>query len=333
MDYCIGIDGGGTRTRYVAVDASGRVCGERRGGGGSYRDRGAEAVGEMLAREVRELIRDAGIRDADVPGIFFGMPCYGESGEKELADATGTVSRLLAPWRVAYGNDVIASWAGAFALPPEGGGVAVLSGTGAMSITRDASGRVARCGGWSEFFSDEGSCYWLGVETMRLFSRQADGRAEKGALYNIVRDFFHLADDYEIIDIMHEEYFGKRDRVAELQLLLRDAAQAGDPSCTALYAAAARELAGLARGLAAKTKTPDGEDTQDAPVSYAGGLFRAGELILAPFAEAIRQFPGLHLSPPLLDPLRGAALLAVEAFRPDLLPRVRAGLLNGKDDA
>ncbi len=319
LAYYVGIDGGGTKTQYILVDENGAVLARRDGGGSSYKEHGAEQVGHMLRREAAALIDSAGV-DA-VSGIAFGMPCFGESGAEELRDATAAISRILHPWRVSYTNDVEASWAGAFAL--DGGGITILSGTGSMSITRDASGRTARCGGWSELFSDEGSCYWLGLETMRLFSRQADGRAEKGALYRMIRDVFRLGDDYEVVDIIHRRYAGKRDMTASLQLLLRDAALAGDGACVALYRAAARELVGLILGLV--PLFPSGAAI---PVSYAGGLFRAGELILGPFAEELRRCPRLRLTRPLLSPIEGAALLAVEAFNPEALPRARAGLLR-----
>ena len=75
------------------------------------------------------------------------------------------------------------------------------------------------------------------------------------------------------------------------------AARAGDPIAAGIWSEAARELAETARA-AARSAGIDG------PFSYAGGLFAAGELLLAPLRAAL---PGLR--PPLGSALDGAARL------------------------
>lgn len=321
MDYYLGIDGGGSSTKYLLIDGEGTVLERRQGGGSSYRAIGVDGVAAMLKNEADSLFRN--FSPADVGGVFFGMPCYGEGGEDEQKEATDAISRRLAPYPVAFRNDVEAAWAGAFGLASNG--IILLSGTGSMALGRDCDGKTIRCGGWSEFFSDEGSGYWLGVETLRLFSRQADGRAEKGPLYGVIREHFSLDDDYAVVDIVHERIVGRRDKVAGLQRLLRDAALLGDRACLALYEAAAGELLSLALGLA--RRYPPGAAI---PVSYAGGLFHSGELILKPLRDCMSRHSSLEFVPPLLTPAEGAALLAVEAFAPGEVPRVREGLLRGR---
>ncbi|MCD7897151.1 MAG: hypothetical protein LUG50_10850 [Planctomycetaceae bacterium] len=321
VEYYVGIDGGGSKTHYLLIDASGNILARRRGEGSSYKQTNAFFVGELLQREVAALIRD--VDPTRVKGVFFAMPCYGESVPEEQDKATETITRYLEPFPVAYRNDVEAAWAGAFGL--DGQGVTILSGTGSMAIGRNPAGETVRCGGWSEIFSDDGSCYWLGIETLRLFTRQADSRRPRGALYRIVRERFSVRDDFDIIDIFHSTYLGRRDMVAGLQILLHDAAREGDDTALALYDAAARELADMAVGL--RRHFP-GEP--ELPVSYAGGLFRSGGLILQPLRRELERLGGFRLVEPLMPPVLGAALLAVEAFRPDRVPAVREGLLASR---
>ena len=78
-------------------------------------------------------------------------------------------------------------------------------------------GKTARCGGWNEFFGDEGSCYWVGRKGMELFSKEADGRIPKGPLYSIVKQELHLADDYCFIDEVVTKIAPYRDKVAAFQ--------------------------------------------------------------------------------------------------------------------
>ena len=55
---------------------------------------------------------------------------------------------------------------------------------------------------------------------MTLFSKQADGRVQKGALYNLVKEKYHLQDDFEFIDsiasaIMNGESFTEEEITEE----------------------------------------------------------------------------------------------------------------------
>ena len=81
-------------------------------------------------------------------------------------------------------------------------GINLVAGTGSIAYGRNDAGEEARAGGWDERFSDEGSCYWLGMKSLELFfSKESDGRAEKGALLEIFRNRFELKCDFDIIDI------------------------------------------------------------------------------------------------------------------------------------
>jgi hypothetical protein len=50
------------------------------------------------------------------------------------------------------------------------------------------------------------------------------------------------------------------------------------------------------------------------PVAYVGGVFNAGEVLLAPLRAAIAaEAPKATLQPPLKTPVEGAALMAIRA--------------------
>ena len=73
---------------------------------------------------------------------------------------------------------------GSLALKP---GINIVAGTGSIAFGKSRENVSARSGGWSTFFGDEGSCYWLGRRTMELFTKQADGRVKEGELYHILK--------------------------------------------------------------------------------------------------------------------------------------------------
>ncbi len=102
--------------------------------------------------------------------------------------------RCSPPRRYRCGNDMVCGWAGALAGED---GINVVCGTGSIAYG-EYRGRTARSGGWGELFGDEGSAYWIAREGLTLFSRMSDGRAPRGALYEILRRHFSLQDDLDL---------------------------------------------------------------------------------------------------------------------------------------
>lgn len=315
MKYFIGIDGGGSKTQFILCDEEGQIHSQYMASGSSYKEIGEDAVCELLIQGVGYIC--AGIDRENIAGICFGMPCYGESVLND-ARVTQKIQKVFLPIPVCFENDVVAAWAGALAFHS---GIVMLAGTGSMAVGRDRHGRIARSGGWSEFFSDEGSCYWLGKKTLELFTKQSDNRMPKGKLYEIIKTHFSIGNDFELIEKI-EPSMNSREKVASLQKLLMEAALQGDTGALLLYKEAAEELALMVKAVSITLDFEPG-----IPVSYAGGLFKTGELIINPFKNALSELD-IVLQEPLLLPVDGAVLFAVENFDKEKMQLVKTGLLN-----
>ena len=320
IEYLIGIDGGGSKTKLTCFDLQGAHVASAAVGGTYYRQDGIETVIESL----KTAIAQCSPQGLDKTAVCFGMPGYGENGEQDFA-AAKKIAEAFAPVPMCFENDVAVGWAGALALNP---GVSIVGGTGAMSYGRDASGHCARSGGWHEFFSDEGSGYWLGKMLLRLFSWQVDGRMKKTALYDLVRERLGLKDDYDIVDLTENRFFRSRKETAALQPILLEAACMGDTAARDCYLQAAEHLARIVCGAAAQLSFPD--DAVD--VSYVGGLFNIRDLILEPMKAEIKKQIRPVFHEPVLSPCEGAALFAAEAFAKDRLRDFRDCLLQKAAD-
>ena len=143
---------------------------------------------------------------------------------------------------------------------------------------------------------------------MSVFTKEADGRAPKGALYEIVRQELCIADDMDFIDLVIREYAPYRDKVAAFQRFAAQAAQEGDTETIALYERAAHELALMVQALKRELNFPDGTK-----VSYSGGLFQTGDLILTPLKREVTALR-CALEAPKKSGVEGAWLLAVHNF-------------------
>lgn len=319
--YYIGIDGGGSKTKFLCFDHAGRMCGSATTNGTYCVQDGIDSVLSRLKDGIARCLPE---ETTDVL-IGFGMPAYGENREPDTL-AAAKIRETFSPMQVYIDNDSAIGWAGALTMKP---GISVVAGTGSIAYGRDASGKTVRCGGWHEFFSDEGSGYWLGKQLLQLFSQESDGRLTKTALYDLVCSELSLREDFDIIKLVNERYAHSRKDTAALQTILLKAAKIGNPRALDCYDRASGELCRLIITVLNKLDYPKGEKVA---VSYQGGLFSIPDLIRNPVAQKVRAaaFPyEIDFHPPKLDPCRGAVLLAMAELEPESLETMRINFSHG----
>lgn len=308
MKYYIGIDGGGSKTIFAISDERGEILGIVTAGSAFYKQIGEDGVIHLLRNGIAEVCRFAAGDATNIASICFGMPAWGESPvhDKIMEE---TILRTFPEWNIYIVNDCEVGWAGSLELSP---GINIVAGTGSIAFGKNEKGDTARCGGWSEWFSDEGSGYWLGMKCVQLFSRQSDGRDKKGPLYELVIKKLGLSADEDIIDLFEQEYLHKRDRIASLQKILLEAAKEGDFYAAAAYKQAAKELYDIVCGVRKKIFVG-----QNCIVSCSGSIFKAGDVLRKPFVKLL-EADGMELTEPKAEPYVGAVLLAKYLFQKSL---------------
>ncbi len=306
MKYYIGIDGGGTKTAFAIGKSDGVVLKTIYKSGSSYKQIGVDEVVSLIVDGIREITQSVNVSLEECAGCCIGLPCYGESANGDNI-VKEKLEQALLPLPVHIVNDAVVGWAGSLECCE---GIHLVSGTGALAYAESDDGREARSNGWSEFFSDEGSCYWVGKEAISLFAQEADGRKEKGALYEIVRKEFNLKNDLEFIDIIEKDYAPIRHKVASFQMLAKEAALAGDKEVIKIYDEAAQHLADSAYGVIRQL----GWENKKVTVSYFGGLFKTGDLILKPLKERLDKMNCIMVQPKRTA-IEGALLLSTKIFK------------------
>ncbi len=305
MKTFLGIDGGGSKTRFLLIDERGNVLGSHLEGPAYHLEIGVDALRAMLSRGIRETLLQGGVAAPDLTYAFAGLPAYGEDA-KVLAALDAAPSEALPHGRYRCGNDMVCGWAGALA---GADGINIVAGTGSIAYG-EFRGRGARCGGWGELFSDEGSAYWFAREGLRLFSRMSDGRCVRGPLYQSVRDHFALQDDLELCAAVYGTQLSQRSQFAQLSKLVADAAAAGDTEALGLFTSAVHELAQMIDAVRAHLGVP-GDVVL--PVSYSGGLFHPGGLLLRQLESQLAGSPrSYQFREAQLPPHAGAAIYAAK---------------------
>src|SRR6185295_9585282 len=161
-----------------------------------------------------------------------------------------------------------------------------VAGTGSIGYG-ERHGKSARAGGWGEIFGDEGSAYWIAVQGLSIFTRMSDGRLPKGPLHATFRKSLGLDADLDLC----AKIMAARDRgsIAALAPLVAEAVRDGDTLAAGVFDEAARELAALA---GAVRQALDFGPSDLAAVSYSGGVFNAGALILEPLRRHLEEYCG-----------------------------------------
>ncbi len=302
----LGVDGGGTKTALVLVDREGSIRATHLAPGSYYLTIGIDELGTLLASAVGAVLAKAGLRRDEVDFAFFGLPAYGED-----ASVTGALSRAaehsLRAGAVLCGNDMICGWAGSL-LGCDG--ISIVAGTGSIGYG-ERGGAAARCGGWGELFSDEGSAYWIACRGLNLFARMSDGRAVKGPLHEIVRRHLDIHEDLDLCGHVYSRLGGDRAQIAQLGKLVTAAAEQGDDQAIAILAEAASELALIVDATRRRLGFTAAEPVK---VSYSGGVFEnAGAVLQQRFRAALSAFwPRYEVQAPALPPAIGAALYAAK---------------------
>lgn len=298
MTLYVGVDGGGSKTRMVAIDAAGRVRLDAETDGCDLPARGEAPVRSVL-QEVQGRVASV-LDSADEPFLALGLPAYGETAAWDEA-LERLAAEAFAPWRYRVYNDVRLALEGAL---PGTAGVLVLSGTGSMAWGKDARGREARCGGWGTLLGDEGSGFDLGTRALRAACRVEDGRGPATTLAEEVPAALGVTDMFGALAVLSALPQPPRARVAALARAVVRAAEAGDEVAAALVQDAARELVDHVDALASRLALGKG-----LAVSTAGGSFRGAALAGAFAAELeARGYPAPR--PPRHPPAFGGALLA-----------------------
>ncbi len=305
MKYFIGIDGGGTKTAYVVGNEKGEILFRHKTEGSSYQGSSIDAVLNQISTAVDYCLIQVNLKRENCAGMVVGLPCYGESkNEDQEIQEKAKVYLSGIPYHIV--NDVEVGWAGSLKLRD---GINVVAGTGSIAFGRNEYKQTARSGGWSTFFSDEGSCYWLGRRTMELFGKESDGRLPKGALHKLIIEQYQLKEDIDFIAITEQEIIPYREKVAQLQKILLEAAEQGDTSAIHLYHEASEELYLMILGVVQQLKLSG----KSFCWSYSGGLFHAKKFVLPRLKEKVNGLGG-KLIDPMATPDEGAFLLAKEYF-------------------
>lgn len=190
---------------------------------------------------------------------------------------------------------------GLWSAAPDGVGVLLIAGTGSNCFGRDATGKTAKAGGLSHFFSDEGSGFMLGWNALHRLAQMYDGRSPQGPLFSAVLQEYGLA-DFPSLKRKIVQSTDYKHEVAKAAPAVQALAAIGDPESLAMIET---EIAQLVLMVQTVYKQVRGDTPL--PVFLVGGLFQH-ELYRAKLVKALGEVgitPEIkHIEYPVIGALR-----------------------------
>ena len=293
----MGIDGGGTKTKFTLINENEEIIASIEKGTCHYNQVGFDGLEKVLREGLEEIINIAKNKEDEIIRGCIGLAGYGKI--KSVANnIEEIVKKVFKNIEFTLHNDVMIAHAGALSGED---GIVIIAGTGSIGYSLN-KGITNRSGGWGYTIGDEGSAYWIGRKAIECFSKESDGRLVKGSLYTLLKNNLNIQDDYDLITYINEIIKSDRGNMAKIATICCQAANDGDINAKEIFNQAGIELAELINSLLK-------EFTDDKVVaSYIGGVFKAEELILKPIGDNIDN--RVILRAPKYPPDIGACLIA-----------------------
>ena len=264
----LGIDAGGTSTRWAIADVAGQLLAQGRATGLTALMMGNEAGRVQTAAVLRQLAQDVA-QVCDANGARLAVPqrvLAGFTGYSDAPPVRAALEALIAgplnlpAARVLVVGDIALAYLDCFA---PGDGYLVYAGTGSIAAYIDANGHMVRAGGRGALLDDGGSGYWIAREAVRSIWRAEDERPGSWRSSEMARAVFAHIGGSEWVRTRDFFYQSTRGQIGGLAVAVAAAATAGDSVANSLVQQAGVELARL--GLALTRRFGE------RPVALAGG--------------------------------------------------------------
>src|SRR5712691_336402 len=313
MTYFLGVDGGASKTAALVTEGEGKLLGNGMAGPSNHLRVGIETAARNIERAVHKALVAADVASREINWAYCGIA--GADHPAHRQEVVDSLSVFFPRGNFTVDNDARIALTGSIGF---GAGVVVIAGTGSVAYGRNDEGKEARAGGWGPTIGDEGSAYGIARLAFRAIVRAFDGRGPATQMVDLLRTEYKMAPD-ELPRFVYATTT-HADDIARFSKVVIEAANNGDEIARHLLEDGGRELALSAVAVARRL----GLLGRPFPVSYTGGAFNAGDLLLEPMREMLRrEAPSATVASPMRTPVEGAAIMAIRTAESPPSPRPR----------
>jgi len=298
----VGVDGGGTRTRAAILDGN-RVLGEGSAGPSNPLRVGVASGAASIREAIDKACVAALVQRDDI--IAAGIGLAGVRRKDIRTRMREVLVETLGIENIELWPDADMALYGATDGAP---GVVVISGTGSVACGVNRQGKRVYAGGWGPVAGDEGSGSWIARRALQAVAHATDERGPKTALAAAACNYFQVNAPEDLSTAIYAPTM-TNDRIAGFSKHVIDVARAGDTVGRDILTEAGRELGKTAVSVIRKLRM----ERERFQVSFVGGVFSAGELVIAPLREEIaRVARKAFIAEPRFSPTFAAGRMAQE---------------------
>lgn len=181
------VDAGGTSSKF-GVFRDGKLVNKIKLPSSHILQVGIEKMIEILSQGIDQIKLGRDFK------IVFGLAGFG-SDQKIRDQIEGAIKEKFNIYDYYLTNDIELAYYSEFERET---GILLILGTGSIAYKYE-NNEFIRTGGWGYKIGDEASGYDLGMKLIKEFTKEADKRREKTDLYQCVREYFSLENDYDLI--------------------------------------------------------------------------------------------------------------------------------------
>lgn len=280
----LGIDAGGTQTRWALARASGTIVASGQAAGLTALQVSTDA-GMQHIRGIFADLAQAVLANGQPVCVYAGLTGFSECGEALralLAESLGVDGSA-----VTLGSDIEVAYLDLYA---PGEGYVVYAGTGSIAAFIDDSGTLHRAGGRGGVLDDAGGGFWIAREALRHIWREEDERPDNWRKSPMACEVFKRIGGS---DWAHTRQFvygstneDARGEIGKLAMAVAAVADV-DPTARRILDAAGNELARLGRAMTLRFGAR--------PVTLAGRVAELHPAILEAMRAALPESTPLQV--------------------------------------
>jgi N-acetylglucosamine kinase-like BadF-type ATPase len=299
----VGVDGGGTKTHAVILDATFAILGEGLAGPSNPLRVGVVNAAAAVREAIDLACEAAKLRRTDLVAAEIGLA--GASRAELRARMLDALKGSGIGEIVVVGDADIALYGATEGEP----GLIVIAGTGSICCGINGRGKRICAGGWGPVAGDEGGGSWLARRALRAIAHAADGRGAVTSLTGAACAYFHVSDSTDLSTAIYAPTI-TNERLAGFARHVIEVAKTNDPIACEILAEAGKELGAMAVAVIRNLKL----ERDIFQVAYVGGVFASGgDLVLPSMSEEISRIaPQAYLAAPRFAPAVAAARMARE---------------------
>jgi N-acetylglucosamine kinase-like BadF-type ATPase len=297
----VGVDGGGTKTHAVILDANFSIVGEGVAGASNPLRVGIANAATAVREAIEKACEAAQVRRTDLLAAEVGLA--GARRQELRARMRDALLPSGIGEIIVVGDADIAL----YGVTEDEPGIILIAGTGSNCCGINARGRRMCAGGWGPIAGDEGSGSWIARQGLRAIAHATDGRGPATELTKEACSYFHCSDPNDLSTAIYSPTI-TNERLAGFARNIIEAAKGNDPVAREIVSNAGKEL-GVAAVAVIRNLKLQAETFQ---VGYVGGIFNgAGELVLDEIRKVVNGIaPKAYLAPPRFPPAVAAARMA-----------------------